>query len=80
MTKHKKHNHAKDKHGGDRHGKDHHGSGHLHSKQKKLIHHDWKFWVAIVLMLMGMGAYMMTLDESVQPAGIELPEVPAAVE
>ncbi len=33
----------------------------------KRAHHDWKFWVALSLMLTSMLIYIVTLDESVQP-------------
>ncbi len=30
-------------------------------------HRDWKTWIALVLMLVGIGVYIMTLDLSVRP-------------
>ena len=30
-------------------------------------HHDWKFWLAIVLMLIAMMVYIGTLDLSIRP-------------
>ena len=33
----------------------------------KRAHQDWKFWIAIALMLTAMGVYIVTLDLSVQP-------------
>ena len=30
-------------------------------------HHDWKFWIAIVLMLVAMSVYITTLDLSIRP-------------
>ncbi len=33
----------------------------------KRAHHDWKFWLAISLMLTAMMTYIVTLDLSVQP-------------
>ena len=66
------------------HDHDHNQHGHhnhqTHPNAKKPIHHDWKFWVAIVLMLAAMGAYIMSDDESLQPGGGEGPAVPAMAE
>ena len=39
----------------------------VHRPYWKRAHHDWKFWVAVFLMLLGMGVYIVTLDLSVQP-------------
>jgi hypothetical protein len=33
----------------------------------KRAHHDWRFWVALVLMLMAMFIYLMTDDLSIIP-------------
>jgi len=33
----------------------------------KRAHHDWKFWFAIVLMLIAMAVYLRTNDLSVRP-------------
>lgn len=33
----------------------------------KRAHHDWKFWIALGLMLTAMGVYITTLDLSVVP-------------
>jgi len=33
----------------------------------KRAHHDWKFWVAILLMLVAMVIYVKTNDLSVRP-------------
>ncbi len=54
----------------DEHGHDHkhHEHGATTSK-KRPIHHDWRFWVAVVLMLAAMGAYVATMDEALQPGG-----------
>ena len=53
------------------HEKHHHPHSHEHHKQEdpywKRAHHDWKFWVAISLMLTSMLVYVVTLNESVQP-------------
>ena len=62
----------------------HHEHGHHnqhvgHGLPKKKIHHDWRFW-AVVLMLVGMAVYVVTFDESLEPGGQEQEEVPAAAE
>lgn len=33
----------------------------------KRAHRDWKFWIALVLMLIAMGTYISTLDLAVRP-------------
>ena len=33
----------------------------------KRAHHDWKFWVALSLMLTSMLIFIVSLNESVQP-------------
>ncbi len=53
---------------------DHHGE---HRPPKK-IHHQWWFWVAIVLMLGSMLMYVATLDEALGPGPQHGNEVPAA--
>jgi hypothetical protein len=35
----------------------------------KRAHHDWKFWLAILLMLIAMGVYLRTNDLSHTPHG-----------
>ena len=70
MSKHKKHPH----------GNDHHGTVDDRATNKKMIHHDWRFWTAIVLMLLAMVGYVLSLDESLPPGGGEQPEVPAVAE
>jgi len=71
MSKPKKHPRGKDDH-------NHRDAEHGHVLKKRLIHHDWRFWVAIVLMGMGMFAYILSFDESIQPEGGASPEMPAA--
>ena len=60
----------------------HHNHDHKHQpsnhSSKKGIHRDWRFWVAVILMLAAMGAYVTSDDESLQPGGGEGPPVPAA--
>ena len=45
-----------------------------------MIHHDWRFWTAIVLMGLAMVAYVVSFDDSFRPGGGEQPEVPAVAE
>jgi hypothetical protein len=86
MSKHKKKEHyGKEHYGKEHHGnKDHHRPNQHAAEQaganKKWVHHDWKFWVAIVLMLLGIFAYVMTMDDSLRPGGGQQPEVPAVAE
>jgi hypothetical protein len=42
----------------------------------KRAHHDWKFRVAVVLMLVGMAIYIATLDLSTAPVGVQPPAQP----
>lgn len=49
---------------------DHAGHKHPHSGHaKKPIHHDWRAWVVVGLMLLGMVVYVLSLDESLVPGG-----------
>ena len=51
---------------------------HSHQAPKKWrIHHDWRFW-AVIVMLVGMGIYVATMDEAIAPGMKPGPEVPAA--
>jgi hypothetical protein len=40
---------------------------HEHRPYWKRAHHDWRFWVAISLMLLAMLIYVMTDDLSIVP-------------
>ena len=40
---------------------------HEHHPYWKRAHHDWRFWVALVLMLAAMLIYVMTDDLSIAP-------------
>jgi hypothetical protein len=52
---------------------DHHGHrDHQHNHPPSARwrpHHDWRFWVAVVLMLAAMVAYVASMDESIWPGG-----------
>jgi hypothetical protein len=55
-----------------------------HKKQQhegpywKRAHRDWKVWVGVTLMLVAIATYILTLDESVRPAGPVQPPAPVA--
>ena len=70
--KHESHEH---KHHGD------HDHQHAHAKGPALrgLHRDWRFWVAVALMLVAMLIYVLSMDESLRPGG-NGQEQPAAVE
>jgi len=51
-SKHKDHSHRHAEHGG----------------RPRKYHKDWRLWLAVVLMLLGMVIYVVTLDES-RPLG-----------
>ena len=74
MSKQQKHSHSKDQHGHHHQGAEHRGA------KKKMLHHDWRFWTAIVLMGLAVVAYVVSLDESFRPDDSEQREVPAATE
>jgi hypothetical protein len=42
-------------------------SHHHAEAPKKKLHQDWRFIVAVVLMLIAMIAYVMTMDEAMVP-------------
>lgn len=60
------------------HGKDHHH--HEHHASKGGVHRSPIFWVAVVLMLAGMFAYVATMDEAIGPDGEVNQAVPADAE
>ena len=53
---------------------------HPHHSEKhpywKRAHRDWKAWVAVILMLAAMWAYLRSNDLSVQPGGQKQQTVP----
>ena len=67
MTKSQKHN------AGHHHDHDHEGHAH-----KQPPHKDWRLWVVVGLMLAAMIGYIMSMDEAIEPGGVEEPQVPAA--
>lgn len=52
-----------------KHQRDHHHGGERHqaAAQRRGLHKDWRVWVGVILMLAAMGAYVFTMDESIQP-------------
>jgi len=42
------------------------------------LHKDWRFWVAVGLMIAAIVAYVLSMDESMQPGGNAAPKQPAA--
>lgn len=68
------------KHDHSTHSNEHHESASHAANRKKRIHHDWRFWTAIVLMLVAMAAYVLSFDESLRPDGVDGPQVPMAAE
>lgn len=59
----------------------HHGSSEKHepghSGRRRPLHHDWRVWVAVLLMLLAMFAYVASDNEALAPGGDKQP-VPAA--
>jgi hypothetical protein len=55
----------------------HHDHNHAHQTAGWRPHRDWRFWVAVVLMLAAMVAYVASNDESLRLGGSK-PAQPAA--
>jgi hypothetical protein len=70
MPKHKR------KHEHDHHQKKHKSGNVRNQSGKKAIHKDWRSWVAVVLMIVAIAAYVLTMDDSMWRGGQN--EVPAA--
>jgi hypothetical protein len=49
---------------------------HGHRPYWKRAHHDWKFWIAIILMLIAMWVYVRSNDLSLRPRGSAQQQVP----
>ena len=65
------------------HSKEQHGRQHEHHQKmeharKRPIHHKWGFWVAVLLMLLGIGVYVSTMDFEWLPGNQGRQPVPAA--
>jgi len=71
MADHEHHSHgAQHEHGQAGH------HGHVTHKRRPL-HHDWRVWVGVVLMLAAMAMYVLSLDEQLGPAGERVPAADA---
>jgi hypothetical protein len=68
---------SKENHG-NHHG--HHDHSHPQHKQGGGLHKDWRAWTVVVLMLAAMAAYILSVDESVEPGEPDQAQVPAAAE
>jgi len=58
-----------------------HGHKHEHGQPGKSrpLHRDWRLWAGVVLMLIAIGVYVLTLNDSLVPRGNGQP-MPAAVD
>jgi hypothetical protein len=72
------HGHADHGHSGDGHGGRGHSDHHDQPPTGYRPHHDWKVWIAVIWMLIGMAFYVLSADEQKNPNGE--PAVPAAAE
>ena len=64
--------------------------GHKHAHESKAgehsrpkiylsgLHRDWRTWLVLAIMLAAIGAYVLTLDESIQPGRAAPGGIPAA--
>lgn len=66
--------HAHDEQHEHQHGGKHHGHA---THKRRPIHHDWRLWTAVILMLAAMSAYVLSLDEALGPRGEKEPAAPA---
>ena len=75
MTQHHDSKHHDSKHHEHDHPSDHESH---RTHKKRPFHQDWRVWTAVILMLAAMLAYVLSMDESIQPGGKRSPEMPAA--
>jgi hypothetical protein len=54
----------------------HYKKDHPHPPYWKRAHRDWKFWIAILLMLLAMAIYLRSVDLSLRPNGQMQQRVP----
>jgi hypothetical protein len=40
---------------------------HIEKSNRKKLHQDWRTWLIVGLMLMAVGMYVLTLDDSIVP-------------
>ena len=67
-----------DDRGHHRHHETHAQEGQPKPPLWRTAHRSWWFWLGVILMLVAMGTYVMTMDESRQPGGKVIAPVPAA--
>ena len=48
-------------------GLEEHMQGHHPQRRDRKLHRDWRIWVAVILMLAAMAAYLLTQDERIAP-------------
>lgn len=50
-----------------------HGHHHEHEShvQKQPPHKDWRLWIVVGLMLAAMLGYIFSMDEEIEPGGVE---------
>jgi hypothetical protein len=73
------HDHADAHHSGHGHADHGHADHHHEAPKGYRPHHDWKVWVVVIWMLIGMGFYILSADEQLNPNGPPgEPAVPAA--
>ncbi|NNM87359.1 MAG: hypothetical protein HKL95_02440 [Phycisphaerae bacterium] len=70
---HHSHQHQRQEHEKDH---QHHGAD-VSGPYWKRIHRDWRFWIALLLMLGAMAAYLFSDDEVFRSAGTPQQPVPA---
>ncbi|HEX3727362.1 MAG TPA: hypothetical protein VHV08_14010, partial [Pirellulales bacterium] len=61
------HDHTQHQHDHHEHGHEHHHPG---GRRGRGIHRSPGFWLAVILMLGAMGAYLLSMDESIPPGAI----------
>jgi hypothetical protein len=55
-----------------------HDKHHKDLKERRPIHKDWRVWIAVVLILAALGAYVLTNDEVLRPGRPNSEPMPAA--
>ncbi len=60
----------------EEHTHTHYQKSHPHIPYWKRAHRDWKFWVAVLIMLGAMAVYIVTVDLSMRPNGQTQQRVP----
>jgi len=65
------------------HSKEPHGHQHEHRQQlehahKRPLHHDWRFWIVVLLMISAMGVYVFSMNGENFPWNTGHQPMPAA--